>query len=64
MLDLLVINADYYQGMHVTTKDFDSREVISAAKDPEEAYNAALEKGVKDPVLTYIPKAGEEHLVF
>jgi len=53
--NVLVNNAEQYQGLYVTTKSFNSKDVITADKDPARAYNAAKARGCADPVLMFVP---------
>ncbi len=59
MDNILIANADQYIGQYVTTSDFGETEVITSSESAVEAYDSAVNKGITDPVLIYIPKEGE-----
>ena len=63
MDNVMIANAVAYKGLHVTTRDYDSKEVVSSSKDPLEAYQKALDAGIEDPVLVYMPRDEEESLI-
>ncbi|MFH0956628.1 MAG: DUF5678 domain-containing protein [Candidatus Aenigmatarchaeota archaeon] len=54
---------DEYRGKWVATHSFTDYTVAGWGETPGKAYRDALENGVKDPVLFYIPKLGE-HSIF
>ena len=54
----LVDDYERYIGQYVTTSDFDSTTVITASESAKEAYQRALNLGVSDPVLIWIPPSG------
>ena len=58
----LVRNAKRYRGQYVTTKSFKDKNVITYGKNPLKILKAAKKKGVKEPVLIYVPKKEMAHL--
>lgn len=46
-----------YQGKYVATATFNESKVLSSGKDPIEVRQKAVEKGVKSPVVVYVPKS-------
>ncbi len=50
------------EGRFVAIKDFDDVVVIADGKNPDEAYSKAFEKGVRDPVVFYVPLKGMLHI--
>lgn len=45
-----------YQGKYVATATFNERKVLSSGKDPVQVRQKAIDKGVKSPVIVYIPE--------
>jgi len=45
-----------FSGKFIVTKSFTSSEVVASGDSPSEAYEKALEKGIKEPVIDYIQK--------
>jgi hypothetical protein len=52
----LLVDEQQYKGRYVTTCGPDSKEVISAADTPREAYDQAKATGCDRPVLLYVPE--------
>ena len=57
---LLLENADEYAGNYVAMKSYHDKRVIAHGKDPQVVLNTAKEKGVKSPVIFYIPEPGSK----
>lgn len=51
-----------YEGRFVAIRDFDDAVVIADGKNPDEAYNKAFKKGVRNPVVFYVPIKGMVHI--
>ncbi|MEW5767551.1 MAG: DUF5678 domain-containing protein [bacterium] len=47
-----------YGGQYVAIKSFKDRKVVSNGSSPGEAFNEAKKKGIKEPVVFYVPKKG------
>ncbi len=58
----LVKNAKQYRGQYVTTKSFQDKEVITHGKDPVKVIEEAKKKGIKEPVIIYVPEKEVAHL--
>jgi len=56
--NVLLKNGEKYHGQYVATKSFKDNKVVSYGSDPSKVFNEAKEKGVKAPVVFYIPKEG------
>ncbi len=54
-LRVLINDAGKYSGKYVATRTFLDKDVISSEDSPEKVYNEAKSKGVKDPVVFYVP---------
>lgn len=56
MSDVMVKNADKYQGQYVCLETWDSDDVISHSESAAEAYREAVSLGCDDPVIVYCDK--------
>jgi len=59
---VLINNSEKYGGKYVATKSFKSKQVISSGKTPASVFNAAQKKGIKNPVIFYVPEKGSVHI--
>lgn len=57
-MEQMLITESKYNGRYVAIKDFKEGTVISDGKDPQEAYEKAVEKGFNDPVILFVPYKG------
>jgi hypothetical protein len=53
-----LINNNDFNGKYVTMEDFSNHAVISEGNTPQEAYEKALKKGHKSPVIAFVPAKG------
>lgn len=58
MNNILLKDGEKYGGQYVATKSFKDRKVVTHGSDPGKVFNEAKEKGVKAPVVFYVPKKG------
>ena len=58
----IVKDSKKYTGKYVATKSFRSKEVISFGSDPSKVCAAAEKKGIKNPVVFYIPPTNMVHI--
>jgi hypothetical protein len=58
----IVKDSRKYAGKYVATKSFSSRVVITSGKDPIKVLESAEKKGVKNPVVFYIPLSNMVHI--
>lgn len=61
-MEQILLKDEKYDGRYVALKDYDAHVVIADAKDPQEAYDAAVKKGCADPVILYVPVKGMAHI--
>ena len=54
----LIKDGEKYGGNYVATRSFKDRSVVSYGTDPLKVFDEAKKKGVKDPVVIYVPKKG------
>lgn len=57
-MDNIIVKDEKYNGRYVALKDFNDSTVISYGKDPKEAFENAVKKGVPEPVILYMPNKG------
>jgi hypothetical protein len=53
---ILLKDGEKYCGQYVAMKSFSNRDVVSSGTKPATVLKEAKEKGVKDPVIFYVPK--------
>lgn len=53
-----LINNNNFNGKYVTIEDFANHTVISEGSTPQEAYEKAIKKGHKNPVIIFVPATG------
>jgi len=53
--NILINNIEEYGGKYVATKDFLDKNVLASDSDPLKVLSIAKEKGVKHPVVFYVP---------
>jgi len=56
--NILLKDGEKYHGQYVAIKSFKGKKVVSHGSDPNKVFNEAKEKGVKAPVVFYIPQKG------
>lgn len=44
-----------FNGKYIAMKDFKDYSVVGEGETPQEAYDQALKKGYKNPVVTFVP---------
>lgn len=54
--NVLVKDSEKFGGKFVATRSFENKKVLSHGTDPAKVFNEAKEKGVKDPVVFYVPQ--------
>ena len=57
-MDNILVKDEKYNGRYVALKDFNDSTIISDGRDPKEAFENAIKKGVLEPVILYIPVKG------
>jgi len=50
-----LIKTSNYNGKYVAMKDFNDHTVIADGATPQEVYEKAVRKGLKNPVVTFVP---------
>jgi len=59
---LLINDCEKYSGKYVAKRSFQDLVVVSSGADPQEVVKEAKEKGVKDPVVFYVPEKDLVHI--
>ena len=54
----LVANSERYSGNYVAKRSFKDKRVVSFGPDPVQVYEEAKQKGVRDPVVFFLPEKG------
>ncbi len=54
--NVLVKNSELYRGKYVATRSFKDRKVVCSSHSAMTVYRKAKEKGVRDPVIVFVPK--------
>ncbi|MCR4286696.1 MAG: DUF5678 domain-containing protein [Deltaproteobacteria bacterium] len=62
MSNILVNNAELYDGKYVAIRSFLEKDVVCSGDDLIEVYNDAKEAGIEDPVVFYIPERNLIHI--
>ncbi len=52
----ILISAEKYRGRYVALNSFNSRKVVASGVEPACVYKKAEGKGIKSPVIFYIPE--------
>jgi len=50
-----IIKSEKYRRQHVALSDFRSRTIIAHGRDPKKVFAAALKRGIRKPVIVYVP---------
>ena len=50
-----LIQSNNYNGRYVAMKSFKDHAVVGDGATPKEAYDKAVQKGCKEPVITFVP---------
>jgi hypothetical protein len=58
MSRILLKDGEKYGGQYVAKKSFRDKKVVTHGSDPGKVFNDAKKKGVKEPVIFYVPKKG------
>ena len=59
---LLRIDLDKYEGKYVALKSFTDNTVLAFGKKPQKVLEAALETGIEEPVIVYIPRRDTNYI--
>ena len=53
-----LLKSNDHNGKYVAFKDFKDTSVVGEGSTPREAYDQAVQKGSKNPVVTFVPIKG------
>ena len=51
-----------YNGKYVALKSFNENIVVASGLNPTAVINRAIQKGVNEPVILYVPQENEIHV--
>jgi Family of unknown function (DUF5678) len=60
--NVLVKDGEKYSGKYVATRSFKDKAAVCSGKDLVDVLNRAKAKGVKDPVVFYVPEKDMVHI--
>lgn len=55
-MEQILAKGKQYSGKYVALKNFANPKVVSSGETPQEARNKALRKGIKRPVIIFVPE--------
>jgi hypothetical protein len=55
-MEKVLVTTDEFNGRYVAMKSFEDNTIVGVGDDPEKALKDAEAKGIKNPVLLYIPQ--------
>lgn len=61
--NVIIKDGEKYGGNYVATRSFKDTRVVCFGPDPIRVFDEAKKKGVKDPVVLYVPKKGSDLFV-
>jgi hypothetical protein len=62
MMEKILVSTDEFNGRYVAMKSFEDNTIVGVGDDPEKALKDAERKGVKNPVLLYVPEKDIVHI--
>ena len=60
--NILVKGIEKYGGKYVATRSFKDKNAICSGNTTDEVLTQALKKGIKEPVIFYVPEKGMLHI--
>ena len=60
--NIVAKNAEKYFGQYVATRSFTDKRVISHGSDPVKVFKDAKKRGIKHPVIVFIPQKDVVHI--
>ena len=61
-MEKILVSTDEFNGRYVAMKSFEDNTIVGVGDDPEKALKDAERKGVKNPVLLYVPEKDIVHI--
>jgi len=62
MMEKILVSTDEFNGRYIAMKSFEDNTIVGVGDDPEKALKDAERKGVKNPVLLYVPEKDIVHI--
>jgi hypothetical protein len=60
--ELLLLNSEKYLGQYVALDSYKNRVVVCSGSDPALVFNRAKDKGIKDPIVFFVPEREMVHI--
>jgi len=61
-MEKTLVTTDEFNGRYVAMRSFDDHTIVGAGDDPDSALKEAEAKGIRNPVLLYIPEQDIVHI--
>ena len=61
-MEQVLIKEKKYQGQYVAVKNIKDTEVIASGRSLKIAFEKAVKKGVKNPLLIFVPEKNTVHI--
>ncbi len=58
----ILVSGEKYRGRYVALNSFNSQKVVASGIEPACVYKSAEEKGLKSPVIVYMPEKNVTHI--
>jgi len=60
--NIMVKNIEKYSGKYVATRSFKNKTAVCSGSDPSKVLDEAKKKGVRNPVVFYVPEKDMIHI--
>jgi hypothetical protein len=61
-MEKVLVNTDEFNGRYVAMRSFEDNTIVGVGDDPDSALKEAEAKGIRNPVLLYIPEQDIVHI--
>jgi len=61
-MERILVTSDKFNGRYVAMKSFEDNTIVGVGDDPDSALKEAEAKGIRNPVLLYIPEQDIVHI--
>jgi hypothetical protein len=61
-MERILVTSDEFNGRYVAMKSFEDNTIVGVGDDPDSALKEAEAKGIRNPVLLYIPEQDIVHI--
>ena len=63
-MDNALFKDEKFNGKYVVIRDFSNSEIITSGDDPKAIYEEAQKKGIKEPLLIFVPNKNMVQIYF